>query len=1040
MDIASMREILCKDSLSSSCISSERMIVHAFKQLKTLISTTPFTELTEEELNGKPTFIEELLLTFTSMNVAKVLGGTSSSVSSISSLTIHDFIQVISICVGRSLTESIQEYIHRKDIKDMLVQYIVETLMVTKAAKKEPLFADQLIFLEYISSLDFYIEVPEIAKAITIVICNDLETELLDPTGNCIDLDFTTEVDATPSSLWTQINRCRLNTALSVLHQTSKHPHGHQIAAEYGSSTLYRMQMQILHNRQELNFLITGEFSESNSVGKHIMRHVERDYDSGDEDDLLGLSPEKSKLKRPSMAHVYNTSADDTERNKVYLEELSKWLQMSIQAVFNLVSFNLYSFPYIISKPRSIASKKSDAVYGPDGKIISTTAQEDAAKGSSITVIDIKEITSALPSNDDQEQMLAILVLSSFYMSISPTLPMSLNGFGKACFPPDYMEKLGTLLSKSQSMSNKANDSSDSKKTTASVTPIKARNKNVNNKNNASIQKKTTVSTGKTGIYDILLNNIRTIEMLRPMTLTVNMTTLSSTGTIRMMVWFLLHEIEDIRFRTARIFREILNNPLRVEKKGTMGSTDSKKTMSQQDDIEFLEPEISVMTSAFIEQALIPILEIASKGISVTIKGSDNDDKMEQESNVQQFPEMYVRSVATDLLFCAASILESKDKIKTSSKEQLSTKLNPSSSRPPVMMRQRMLNTLLNTQNPKLRRNILISLLFLAARSSTLNAKIWEASRKINAAGPAGSLLREMLEGPLMGRNGVPLDVCDIITILAKMSTDALKFGGMSTKYNNKTEADLNECKQDAKQSQKSKLMGTGPIVMVRNSNFLLEKPLIQLGGKEATMVKMQCPIIPIIETHSLTLAKLLSQVDENYELFGSYEVWQQLFDHMVVLETMGGSIMTGGLDDSLNNMAIEVLLDVYELSMQFKMDSLSSMYRQKIIHRINVANFSKIFGYALRYEFTKANYLRSSLSRGRGEERRGGERKLEEAFIPPAWSLQSRYDLALCSECLMFMKDNIEQLFMPSVENPMRLQDCLNLLIEAIGSIFLLL
>ena len=74
---------------------------------------------------------------------------------------------------------------------------------------------------------------------------------------------------------------------------------------------------------------------------------------------------------------------------------------MSIRAVFNLVSFNLYSFPYIISKPRSIASKKSDAVYGPDGKIISTTAQEDAAKGSSITVIDIKEITSALPSNDD---------------------------------------------------------------------------------------------------------------------------------------------------------------------------------------------------------------------------------------------------------------------------------------------------------------------------------------------------------------------------------------------------------------------------------------------------------------------------------------------------------------------------------------------------------------------------------------------------------------------------------------------------------------
>merc|ERR1711871_575724 len=290
------------------------------------------------------------------------------------------------------------------------------------------------------------------------------------------------------------------------------------------------------------------------------------------------------------------------EKNRVYQEKLYGWLKVSIQAVFSLLSSNLYTFPYVVNKPHSIASKKSEAVYGPDGKVASTTAEDDAAKGSTITALDIKEITSMLPSDDDQEQLLAILLLSSFYISISPRLPVSLNGFGKACFPPDYMEKLRNLLSKSQTISNmRSNSIGNNKKSTTRNTPVQGGyNANAKNKSITSKNRDMTSSLNivKTGVYDLLLDNMRTVEVLRPITMTINMVTLSSTGTIRIMVWLLLHKLEEVRFRAARVFKEILDNPLRIEKRGIKDSIVGGKkhqTQKQHEDLESLEPEVTVM-------------------------------------------------------------------------------------------------------------------------------------------------------------------------------------------------------------------------------------------------------------------------------------------------------------------------------------------------------------------------------------------------------------------------------------------------------------
>ena len=227
----------------------------------------------------------------------------------------------------------------------------------------------------------------------------------------------------------------------------------------------------------------------------------------------------------------------------------------------------------------------------------------------------------------------------------------------------------------------------------------------------------------------LILDNLRTLELLRPIALSLTMTGLSKNGCIRVLVWCLLHKLETVRFRAASIFREVLNNPARQEKKVPLSSA---KGEASKDASEQYEVELTILANAMIEQALVPVLEIVSKGMRMTINGG-----------TETFPEQHIRTVATDLLFATSNALESNSRAQKENKQGL----DKDSASSGMSLRHKILNSLLNTQNPKLKKNIFISLLYLSARSSTLSSRIWEASRRVNATGPAGGLLREMLEG-----------------------------------------------------------------------------------------------------------------------------------------------------------------------------------------------------------------------------------------------------------------------------------------------------
>jgi hypothetical protein len=54
-----------------------------------------------------------------------------------------------------------------------------------------------------------------------------------------------------------------------------------------------------------------------------------------------------------------------------------------------------------------------------------------------------------------------------------------------------------------------------------------------------------------------------------------------------------------------------------------------------------------------------------------------------------------------------------------------------------------------------------------------MHSKIWEASRKPMASGPAGSLLREMLDSALLAKRGTPNDLQEMLSVLARIILSA---------------------------------------------------------------------------------------------------------------------------------------------------------------------------------------------------------------------------------------------------------------------------
>ena len=94
-----------------------------------------------------------------------------------------------------------------------------------------------------------------------------------------------------------------------------------------------------------------------------------------------------------------------------------------------------------------------------------------------------------------------------------------------------------------------------------------------------------------------------------------------------------------------------------------------------------------------------------------------------------------------------------------------------------------------------------------------LRSKVWEASRKVSASGPAGSLLREMLESSLLNRRGNPSDLQDVLVSLADILKGAAK--------HRKEPSSIASSKADTEGIRTSKLASSeGLIVWVVNRSL----------------------------------------------------------------------------------------------------------------------------------------------------------------------------------------------------------------------------
>ena len=706
MDVATLRQILCparssavpltdlavpKSSFSSV---SNKLIIHAYRRLLSLINTTEFTELTIEELNGKPTFIEELIAVYMDMDIL--------SLQQEAAFSPCDLAQFIVTCVVRDLTLSITDYIGKEHIRDLLIRYIVKDLLVLEESSA-PLLPDQLIFIDFISSIESYLSTPEVAKALIMILCHDLEQEIIDPDGSTVDLSLMEDQDGLPTSLWDVQSRQRLDLTLSVLSRLYSKTSGcaRQYVAEYCSSLLLRLIFQLFHNRRELMFVLDGV---APSAAEEVYVYAEGDYDL--DEDILGISRGKDKAKRSKESHMDIKKYSESPAMRAYQVDLSKWIDIRLRDLYSLLLHGFGTFPYIIQRPRT-PNKVMNTVYGSDGRAKVVEAETD--RGLSLLTVHQREVCSLLPSKDPSEQLLGVLLLEAYYMSISPIIPAASMGLGKAFHPSQFVKTLRPAVLM-----------------TPHSVHIDVKNRHGKDRKGKNVQNPS--SNTYADPFNLIMDNLRTLEMLRPIEMSLTMTDLSKSGSIRLLVWFLLHEVEEIRFRVGRIFREILDNPGREEQEIPSRKEERKVSERAQ-----TQTEIMILITAIVEQALVPVLEMVSRGIAVTTT-----------DRTYQFPEVHIRSLATDLLFATTNSLERKDDHQSVNKKGSGKTSSHASS-----LSKRMLNTLLNTQNPILKKNIFASLLFLSARSTVLPSKIWEASRRVQASGPAGGLLRELFEGML---------------------------------------------------------------------------------------------------------------------------------------------------------------------------------------------------------------------------------------------------------------------------------------------------
>ena len=405
-------------------------------------------------------------------------------------------------------------------------------------------------------------------------------------------------------------------------------------------------------------------------------------------------------------------------------------------------------------------------------------------------------------------------------------------------------------------------------------------------------------------------------------------------GHIRSLCWNLMHEKAEIRNETANVLSLVVE-------------------ATQRDQVGL------DVWAAFVEQGLVPLLELIQEGIPVRKPPSTDSSSVSiGRGDVRSIGSIKVinatyqtpESTNTNTIFPEKSIRQ----ISVTLLGQLATQLEHSS-----MLRLRLSSALMHSGNHTLRNNIFSGIIYITSRSATIGRSIWALSSNSNGnSGSASSIAGGNGVGSSGDSSNVTLPASDkydctgqvfydMLQVLVRDPTElkpVLSAIAHILHIANIVRSSREECVKTAAHAFAKQHEGANKMGNDGNDNIRerLQGGTTVLVEDSGQLVKMLCPASAAIAVHSPDLATYLDNVAEKSlqkfretgaeptlaVLAGDYGLWQDIFSHMLD----DGYI----LEQSLSRMPADKIIDAFQIARKFRMHLLIEKYAVALGKRIN--------------------------------------------------------------------------------------------------------
>lgn len=539
-----------------------------------------------------------------------------------------------------------------------------------------------------------------------------------------------------------------------------------------------------------------------------------------------------------------------------------------------------------------------------------------------------------------------------------------------------------------------------------------------------------------------------------------NIEEICRSGSLRVIVWLLTHSKEIIRKTAAEILLLVLQR---------VSLSDNLKFNIEDsidlDSFHYTNTSKDLFCTSCVEQGLVFQLEAISQGTSIqkTENETEHENYHQRAANDESvsvnqqealvFPENGIRKVTQLMLNVVVEQLEKEDE---GSDLQL-----------------KLLNSMMQSGNGKLRINIFSGLIFLSGRCSSLGRRLWSHSPSSFSLGTKKNpentgkglffyetlllLLRDHVELKLFVRLLIHFfqETYSIIQSYEEPEKSLFEPSEISISHEIATQTGIKDTEVDDEW------------LLHERCQILSEKvdPTIVISGR-GRLTKMVCPTETIISLHSPILAesikekhikqlktvykKLLcekkilllpmvyqsdlfsspennelnpttessllkerlesiddesiiklkmgiNELDDSHFIIleGNYEVWQEIFSHMV------DSYL---LKSSLESMTVIGIIEAFSLCSRYNINRLREKYHQELKNRINSTNLSQIFQcslggfYSTLYPKTSKNGVIVGLN--------------------PETTDPHSVHLGLLISCLNYLENNMEKIITPNKQN----------------------